>query len=542
MRENIGASEITYRSGTQWVLEAVQELGGSKGLWNKTPKQLRQNLRNSKPEGGIEVIICTSGKALLKVENRELGKKIIQNVTQRALMEAPGLNISGAISEILETPGKAYKMVNQKFHRLQNDLPGPLLRSQSIPLHEPCAASGFPAGELTNVRPNVWEYLSPSIAAKRDLADHWFKRVNEILASNLNNVEIALARNIEELENIFEGTSKSSNWIGLVFSDGNGLGQIFMNFEDHVKKINEDYFQTLRKFSLALEDATEKAFCVACEKLNSWTSHSELIPLVPLLIGGDDLTVIVSGKYALPFTETFLLEFEKISSEDEIIKKIAQTAFGENHLSASAGVAIMKSHFPFYSGYALAAELQSSAKMVKKILTKNDQPFPCSSLDFHVLYDNSFSDLERLRQKHMVIGLESKQTMKLYAGPYVVSPMDSLKNAEKGVEWANSHHLEGLISRVKALNEKDSLGMRILPNGQMHRLRDSLPLGPDIVSGRVKELGRLFGKMERGKSLLDVLCEVNSDSNLFRSSNNELETRFLDAMSSRDFWGENDHE
>jgi len=102
LAENIGASELTYKVGTQFVLEAVANQGGAK-LWSKTdsPQELRTKL-NKAPKidkAAIEIIIATSGKALLLVKKKSVAQKIISEITERALRNAPGLDVCGVISE-----------------------------------------------------------------------------------------------------------------------------------------------------------------------------------------------------------------------------------------------------------------------------------------------------------------------------------------------------------------------------------------------------------------------------------------------------------
>src|SRR5882762_1767016 len=86
LRENVGASELTYHVGTKTVLEAI-----GKGDWVKndpTGNILRKKLldKNENPEVGngnkVEVIVATSGKAILLVDERTTGEQVIRGVTQ----------------------------------------------------------------------------------------------------------------------------------------------------------------------------------------------------------------------------------------------------------------------------------------------------------------------------------------------------------------------------------------------------------------------------------------------------------------------------
>lgn len=94
LKENVGASELTWRAGTRWVLEAAKEQGGPE-LKADDPGKLRESLKSSAAKDGIEVVIATSGKALLVVNERERGKAIVAAVTRRALEEGPGLDLAG---------------------------------------------------------------------------------------------------------------------------------------------------------------------------------------------------------------------------------------------------------------------------------------------------------------------------------------------------------------------------------------------------------------------------------------------------------------
>lgn len=158
--------------------------------------------------------------------------------------------------------------------------------------------------------------------------------------------------------------------MGVIQADGNGLGKIFINFPEYLEQIqpdytNRDYANRLREFSLALDVCTERAFLAA---LSVFKPAMGILPIFPLILGGDDLTVICDGKLALPFTECFLKEFKIATRHHKAIAPIARVALKGDRLSACAGVAIVKPHFPFSVAYELAESLAKSAKKVKEMI------------------------------------------------------------------------------------------------------------------------------------------------------------------------------
>ncbi|PJF37524.1 MAG: hypothetical protein CUN55_21625, partial [Phototrophicales bacterium] len=87
----------------------------------------------------------------------------------------------------------------------------------------------------------------------------------------------------------------------------------------------------------------------------------------------------------LDLAVTFLSAFEKHS------QKILPTP-----LTACAGIAIVKAHYPFAQAYDLAEELTSNAKQARHSFDEEDAP---SAIDWHVTAGGLYGDLEVIRER-----------------------------------------------------------------------------------------------------------------------------------------------
>lgn len=558
LAENVGASELTYRVGTQYVLEAVKRTGGPE-LWDPLrlrpdPARLTDPQVNRRIEDGaaLEVLVATSGKAELLVRDPEVGRAIVRDVTREALLKAPGVEVLGTLSEKLRwsvtgSLAEGVRQVHERYEEARSAKPGAGLRFLRLPIVAECRTSGLPAAALwarpraregEGEQPEERSAVSIAKLEARDLAKERLRRLlqpHELFAGSLSK--------IEELG--------EADWQAVVHADGNGLGETFLNFDQHCSPGNRGYANDLRRFSLALDLCTEQAFHEALGRVPKARRHARRWPdtllLVPLVIGGDDLTVVCDGACALDFTAAFLQAFEEETSRtdavhyDGIIPRVA------GRVSACAGVAIVKPHYPFYAAYELAEQLMSSAKQVKRqVLDAQGKPFPCSALDFHVLYDASGSDLDEIR-KHMTS--RDGTAARLYARPYVVSPVPAQGAPgapASGAGWVEARRWVDLREQVAAIMAIDpETGRRVLPGSQLHELRAGLHLGQQeadsrlkLVRGRYKSLDKLLPGLGPGpgpgpgrNSLFGSYTELEPDG----QPRQVLYAPLLDALEAADF-------
>ena len=226
----------------------------------------------------------------------------------------------------------------------------------------------------------------------------------------------------EDPQTILETTPPVLSSVGVVHIDGNGVGAIMRDLGKAFKETNN----TLDKLAKApyprnsnpcgkkpprvcpnnkkpprfqwfimevnyrLDGVVKAAVAAAWRDVEDYAHGRQAPPVVPVLVGGDDLTVYVEGKFAIPFAEAYIRHYEELTEKDELLKQLAGVA-GANEagpLTASAGVAIVGRNFPFHIAYDLAEELVSRGKK----LGKKKDTVPCSTINFHVLRDATVLD------------------------------------------------------------------------------------------------------------------------------------------------------
>ena len=203
--------------------------------------------------------------------------------------------------------------------------------------------------------------------------------------------------------------------VAVIHIDGNGVGGIMKDLNDSKDRVAPAEFQeeigcdrddpdALRRFLLAvnerLQNAVEHAFAAAWTRIDELSYRDDkragrehaAIPVVPVILGGDDVTVITSGDYALPFAAAYLRYYEEATCSDPILRYLTPPEGQDTGpMTAAAGVAIVKRNFPFHIAYELAEKLVERAKKVGK----TTQP-PCSTLDYHVLFDTTVLDASEI--------------------------------------------------------------------------------------------------------------------------------------------------
>ena len=214
----------------------------------------------------------------------------------------------------------------------------------------------------------------------------------------------------ESLTDIGDYSSWNS-YIGLVYADGNGMGKI-------IKALNSP--PTYGQFSKIVDESIRAACFTAlnqvskCEIKNVQEALKnqktfKSLPADILLLGGDDLLVVLPADRALDFaqkaTETFQhLTQNKIDAiEDEKTRSFFHKQSNNEGFTISCGVAIAKSSYPFYLLLDLAEELLKNAKRKDGLYSHSE-----SRIDFHVVAGANSHALKQVREKTYQVSKENK--------------------------------------------------------------------------------------------------------------------------------------
>lgn len=183
------------------------------------------------------------------------------------------------------------------------------------------------------------------------------------------------------------------------------------------------------------------------------------VPIVPVLVGGDDLTVYIAGDYAVPFAESYIRHYESLTWNNDLLKRLAIVANKDEvrtpspgPLTASAGVAIVGRNFPFHIAYDLAEKLVSRGKK----LGKKKGEVQCSTLDFHILRDTTVLDPDDTLKEY-----KDRTQRPFLIGHYSEERVTRAAHAEPGAAGgtagpsANDGQWKQILRTVAAFNGQD---------------------------------------------------------------------------------------
>lgn len=346
------------------------------------------------PDAGKYIVAQANAGALrLIVFKRDLAENFLRSACQRLLANFPGLPFYSAISEFDWTDDqdgrKAYARARKEADDIiaarRNKGPAPA-GAPLLPILRVSRLDGLPAAGGDK------EFFSLPSAARRDreMLNRSARELRKIVKAPAG-LELVWEDDLEKMLQDQEGR------IALICMDGNDLGKLFgeMLGEGEAGGLSlSKSLSALKDFSDNIQKCNLEAFAFACQKiidyeLKLWARKNPdsapeklVMPLRPLVMGGDDITLIARADIALALVRAFTDKFMEIG--------------GKYRLSLGVGMVVMPMSYPFAKAFPLAESLQDSAKKLTRSLAPGVRP---SSLDYLVLTEDAENNMQAIRQR-----------------------------------------------------------------------------------------------------------------------------------------------
>ncbi len=399
MKDGIGASEIIFqlaRSDGRDLVQIVLDVLG----FNENHVQFSRRASAAFMAAGNEEHIY---------KFRQLWRIVFQ-------LAAPGVEFSDVINPVKDTYLNAMKACYRA---------GPAVRENSIVSNLPLATpycefvprTGRAKTTFRTEDPDdpLDQITLPQTRAFQALkGEHREGVASRFLPEDIDS-NFVFPRNMEADDNSSDSKENpifpfigDNKWIALVHADISGLGQVWQEIsrafgdEDDISTLGSISAEIEKAISGAAQEATRSILLEQADCNRSYDKY--VLPARPLVLGGDDLTLIVRADLALKYTKVLLeqIEIKTKQAFSDLKTEInwLEKADLPTHLSACAGVAYAKANQPHAMANALAEGLCKYAK--KDAKHERQAPYP-SGISFHVIQTSLQEEYDSIIEQELIL-------------------------------------------------------------------------------------------------------------------------------------------
>ncbi len=403
---NLGASWLSRTALEAWLREAARK-SGADVLWS----------------GGGNAMVCSAGF--------DEARAVATHLSRRLLDDAPGLNVMCAHE--IWVAGEAFTAANDRLQRdlrrrKQETLPAAVFGGAGV--CERCVETGDPVPVASR------DPTGAILAARLRASEH----AEGALRTALGTLPSGLtwSRDVDRL-----GRSRGDRSIvGVVHFDGNRMGDRFQRAaSDGIEKLVALSGQVERAGIEALQTALAPLLDPSrLDSLENDEEHgfqlfrdpagSRVVPVRPIVYGGDDITLICDGRLAVDLGARLLQAWHEHS-----------TILDGGAAHACVGVALADSHFPFFRAYELAERLCTGAKR----WLQEQGAHSASALDWSLVAGGG-AELTDPRRGDST------------ARPYVVGTLPAGLPAHRGWNWFRRELVDAWIDAGAAHSQIKGLG------------------------------------------------------------------------------------
>ncbi|BBM57204.1 hypothetical protein JMUB4039_1182 [Leptotrichia trevisanii] len=338
------------------------------------------------------------------------------------------------------------------------------------------------------------------------------------------------------------------NFIGFIYSDGDGLGDFLKN----VKKVyttGEEYLKFMRKFSVILDRNTKYVLKEVIKEMYEKGKFMKKKPILKdgkfvkdekgenieksvigefLIVGGDDVCAVFPADLALEISAEFQKQFEeKMNKFTENENKNNEVKNSEN-ITSSCGVVIAKGKTPMFQLFEQGLKLQKLAKgkRYNENQIRDEKAKRTGYIDFQVIGNEGNVDIKGYRKKWFDKFDNKKNENKLHISkrPYSINKIDD----------DVSESIDKLIENVKDLKKEN------FPNTKIRYIYDLKKDETKTDNEKIMESINILSKMsEEDIQVLNKLWGIKDKMKLdFNNENKEFKKLFdniFDVLEIYDF-------
>ena len=462
----------------------LAEIVGASELVEQICSSTFYNVSNLKSDDQ-NIILAAAGNIKCIFDDENKCNQVVKMFPKTVMQMAPGITISQAVVKIEgDKPTAANFNILETKLKAQRSAVSMPIETGFMCLERARRTGGVVFGTDKNITSDKNDEATIlKLEAKE--TKKLFSDISGVPKSDIHLKDLAL--DISEISK-----AGKNSWIAVIHADGNGLGKIIQH---HGNTLTEQ--GKFKQFSNTIEFATKKACQTAFSQvILPKKNDKNRYPIRPIILGGDDLTIIIRADLALEFTKIFLEQFE-IESINGFKTLAIPEIIG---LTACAGIAFVKDSYPLHYALELADELCKDAKkMVKADGFPKDGEMEKSSLAFFKVQDSFVEELGDLKTRTM----EASNGINYDFGPYLIHKIEDTKHA-------NLVDLEDKLQKIKVEVDKNDKSKGV------SKLRQ-------LISASFKDVSTMQLMKDRMKTINDKFYEsLGLDDELNESSKSML--------------------
>lgn len=513
-----GCNKLKTNTGASYLVDGIFTEAMVNVLKNSGLKMPAEDLKEAKKlmmseDNAVECEIAYigGGNMLILVrkgeESLRICRELVKEWSLKVLLEAPGLKTGAAIGEIDLSEANFQDSLNTLYKQLKENQNN-ILPQVDLPYTGFTIECDYSGKAVNTYNKDYQRLVSAEVAAKIKAFKPADEKIKTCFHDQLGDFEFC-----SELESL--GYKEGESYISVIHIDGNNMGVKFSNCRNMKERKNLS-----KKVQKTVERAFGELIKIIVSEYDSYgdvldmhvlnKGNKQLLPLRPIIIGGDDITFICPGRMGLQYAQAFIEAVNKEALLDKDLYNHIKKETGKQinrSLSCCAGVAIVPAKYPFFRAYELAEQLCDEAKEKSR---KDDGNY----LDFAILHGEKYGDIKLLRKEQY-----ESANGNLHYGPYNVLGKENDKQSVKGL-LALSRELAG---------DK-------MPRNKVKDLRRVLHEDKHSMSIFLENCPEFCELVKKGNKLAKVVADDLWDKVKNRDKDKvTFATRYIDAIEVIDF-------